>query len=106
MRGPLLAPKRTIDVSGFVGWLTLRSVEQQSRKLEAIELGKRETAIDDGWGAEAAAAPAPPLPKNFQLPGFLSSLFWQAFPVRISIRNMSKDFEMMLLVRSGRGNSG
>ena len=39
LKGPAAAPKRTLDVSSLAGWLALRSVEQQSKKLEAIERG-------------------------------------------------------------------
>lgn len=37
LKGPMSAPTRTIDVSALAGWLTLRSIEQQSRRLQAIE---------------------------------------------------------------------
>jgi hypothetical protein len=37
LRGPLAAPARNIDVSALTGWLTLRAVDQQAKKLEAIE---------------------------------------------------------------------
>jgi large subunit ribosomal protein L24 len=37
LRGPLSSPDRTIDVSAFTGWLTLREIERQSKKLESIE---------------------------------------------------------------------
>src|SRR4029453_16564134 len=47
LKGPILAPKRTIDVSALVGWLTLRSVEQQSRKLNALETGRPESALEE-----------------------------------------------------------
>ncbi|HEY0442273.1 MAG TPA: AsmA family protein [Xanthobacteraceae bacterium] len=46
LKGPVAAPQRSIDVSNLVGWLTLRSVEQQAKRLEEAE--KR--------AAEAAAA--------------------------------------------------
>lgn len=39
LKGPAASPKRTLDVSALAGWLALRSVEQQSRRLEAIERG-------------------------------------------------------------------
>lgn len=35
--GQLTAPARTIDVSALTGWLTLRSVENQAKRLRAIE---------------------------------------------------------------------
>ena len=37
LNGPLVAPSKTLDVSGLTGWLTLRAIDQQSKKLEAIE---------------------------------------------------------------------
>jgi large subunit ribosomal protein L24 len=37
LNGPLGAPSKTIDVSGLTGWLTLRAIDQQSKKLNAIE---------------------------------------------------------------------
>ncbi len=37
VRGPLSSPSRSVDVSALTGWLMLRSVEHQAKKLEAIE---------------------------------------------------------------------
>jgi large subunit ribosomal protein L24 len=37
LSGPLLSPAHTIDVSALTGWLTLRSIENQSKQLRAIE---------------------------------------------------------------------
>jgi large subunit ribosomal protein L24 len=37
LNGPFAAPSKTLDVSGLTGWLTLRAIDQQSKKLEAIE---------------------------------------------------------------------
>jgi large subunit ribosomal protein L24 len=45
LKGPVAAPSRSVDVSALTGWLTLRAVENQARKLRAIE---------------AARPPAPP----------------------------------------------
>jgi hypothetical protein len=39
LRGPLAAPERSVDISALTSWLMLRSVERQSKKLEAIEPG-------------------------------------------------------------------
>jgi large subunit ribosomal protein L24 len=54
--GQLTAPARTIDVSALTGWLTLRSVENQAKRLRAIEHAapKPETPVP------AAAGTAPP----------------------------------------------
>jgi len=41
LRGPAAAPERTIDVSALTGWLALRSVEQQAKKIEALEKARR-----------------------------------------------------------------
>jgi hypothetical protein len=37
LRGPVAAPARSIDVSALTGWLTLRGVENQAKKLREIE---------------------------------------------------------------------
>jgi len=47
LKGPLTAPERSIDVSALAGWLTLRSVENQAKRLRELE-------------RERAAQPAPP----------------------------------------------
>jgi large subunit ribosomal protein L24 len=51
LNGPLGAPNKTIDVSGLTGWLTLRAIDQQSKKLDAIEAAPKD---------ESAAAPVEP----------------------------------------------
>jgi large subunit ribosomal protein L24 len=47
LKGPINAPKRTIDAAALANWLALRAVEQQSQKLDVLE------------GREASP-PAPP----------------------------------------------
>jgi len=37
LKGPLMTPSRSIDVSALTGWLTLRAVENQTKRLRAIE---------------------------------------------------------------------
>jgi uncharacterized protein involved in outer membrane biogenesis len=37
LKGPISAPKRSIDVAAFASWLALRAVEQQSKKLDVLE---------------------------------------------------------------------
>ena len=37
LKGPLTAPMRVVDVSALSGWLTLRSIENQTKRLRAIE---------------------------------------------------------------------
>ena len=62
LKGPIAAPKRSVDVSALTTWLTLRAVEQQTKRLEAIE----------AKGSVPATAPAgvlaPPLPAPIEIP--------------------------------------
>jgi large subunit ribosomal protein L24 len=37
LKGPFAAPVRSVDVSALTGWLTLRAVENQTKRLRAIE---------------------------------------------------------------------
>jgi hypothetical protein len=37
LKGPFDAPLRTMDVAALANWLALRSIEQQSRKLDILE---------------------------------------------------------------------
>jgi hypothetical protein len=45
LRGPIDAPKRTLDVSALTGWLALRAADQQARQLEAIEVNRRSSPL-------------------------------------------------------------
>jgi hypothetical protein len=67
LKGPIAAPKRSIDVAALSTWLALRAVEQQSKKLEALEgraaspnAAPREAAVEP---SKAPADPPPPPPK-------------------------------------------
>jgi large subunit ribosomal protein L24 len=42
LKGPLAAPKRTVDVAALSAWLMLRSVERQAKHIDAIEAERRE----------------------------------------------------------------
>ena len=55
LKGPPAAPTRTTDVSPLVGWLTLRAVELQSKRLEAAE-AERRNADEAAKRVEEAAA--------------------------------------------------
>ncbi len=48
LKGPVNAPARSVDVSALTGWLTLRAVENEARRLKAAQ------------DAQAKAAPPPP----------------------------------------------
>jgi large subunit ribosomal protein L24 len=75
LKGPLRAPNRSVDVAAFAGWLALRAVEQQSKKLDVLE-GRQPSAplpgaaeerppnrpaINPGQIDGSAAAAAPPV---------------------------------------------
>jgi large subunit ribosomal protein L24 len=68
LKGPLAAPKRTVDVSALSGWLMLRSVDRQAKRLDAIESERRDAAAREPEPAPAisppvsAALPAPAPP--------------------------------------------
>ena len=54
LKGPVEAPKRSIDVAALASWLALRAVEQQSKKLDVLEGREPPTSA-----MEAPAATAP-----------------------------------------------
>ena len=58
LKGPVANPQRTIDVAALSSWLALRSVEQQSKKLEVLE--GRASATD----ARSDDRPAPVAPRT------------------------------------------
>jgi uncharacterized protein involved in outer membrane biogenesis len=56
LKGPLGGPERSIDVSALTGWLTLRSVENQARKLKSLEeAAAKERAMREKADAERTA---------------------------------------------------
>ena len=60
LKGPLSAPSRSVDVSALTAWLTLRSVENQTKRLRAIESvppQPRERSAPKGKKAPALPAP-------------------------------------------------
>ena len=52
LKGPLAAPERTVDVSSLLGWLTLRSTELQTRRLQSLEANGRPD-VSGPWCAPA-----------------------------------------------------
>jgi len=61
LKGPLANPQRTIDVAALSSWLALRSVEQQSKKLEVLEgrAPATDARSDDKPARVAPTTPAP-----------------------------------------------
>jgi len=53
-KGPREKPVRSLDVSTFSGWLALRSVEQQTRKLDEIQKERARQAAETARAAEEA----------------------------------------------------
>jgi uncharacterized protein involved in outer membrane biogenesis len=45
LKGPLVAPARSLDVSALTGWLALRAAELQTRRLELLETAGRKDAL-------------------------------------------------------------
>src|SRR6185312_13054555 len=58
LKGPLPDVSYNIDVSALTGWLTLRAVENQTKRLRAIELVPQQPATRP----VPKVNPAPPLP--------------------------------------------
>ena len=66
LKGPLTAPARSIDVSALTGWLTLRAVENQTKRLRSIENVPTQPR---GRGMpNSKQAPALPAPINIRPP--------------------------------------
>jgi large subunit ribosomal protein L24 len=61
LKGPVANPQRTIDVAALSSWLALRSVEQQSKKLEVLEgrAAATDARSDDKPARLAPTTPAP-----------------------------------------------
>jgi large subunit ribosomal protein L24 len=67
LTGPVLAPKRTIDTTLLTNWLTLLTVEQHSKQIDAMEKAAREMnpaskpiESNPEQGLPDATAPKPP----------------------------------------------
>ena len=48
LKGPIDAPKRTLDVAALANWLALRAVEQKAKRVDALEQAAREHPDDAG----------------------------------------------------------
>jgi len=55
LKGPVASPNRTLEVSALTGWLTLRSVELQAKRLETLE-AERQAALEAERRAAALEA--------------------------------------------------
>ena len=59
-KGPVDAPKRSIDVAVLASWLALRAVEQQSKKLDVLEGREPPTSAIEAPAATEPVAPVEP----------------------------------------------
>jgi large subunit ribosomal protein L24 len=66
LNGPIGAPSKIIDVSGLTGWLTLRAIDQQSKKLDAIEAQPKEEPKPIAPPEPKAEQPASPTPESIK----------------------------------------
>jgi large subunit ribosomal protein L24 len=73
LKGPSNAPTRSVDVSALTGWLTLRAVDDQTRRLRTFENAppqQRARPAPKNQSQQAPALPAPvdirpaPAPRN------------------------------------------
>jgi large subunit ribosomal protein L24 len=78
LKGSVAAPSRSIDVSALTGWLTLRAVENQAKRLREIERATpKPEALAPQPPASQTPAPQTTIPKVEQAP---------ALPAPVDIR--------------------
>ena len=41
LHGPIVAPKRTLDVAAFANWLALRAIEERDKQIDKLEAGRK-----------------------------------------------------------------
>lgn len=68
VRGPLGATQRTVDATALSAWLTLRAVDREARRIDAIEAGRASPAIPSELapaqtGTVVSPPPAPAAPR-------------------------------------------
>ena len=66
--GPLGATQRTVDATTFSAWLTLRAVDREARRIDALEAGRAAPLAPSGTppaptGSALVPPPAPPAPQ-------------------------------------------
>src|SRR5262249_22221687 len=76
LQGPAASPQRSVDVSALVSWLMLRSLDRETRRMEAVEAGRHDPATPApaaGPGNASRIEPEPmganPGPQNEGPPG-------------------------------------
>lgn len=74
LKGPVATPSRSVDIAALSGWLTLRAIENQAKRIQEMERQKR---IEEIERAQRQPESQPPLPKSEQAP---------ALPAPVDIR--------------------
>jgi hypothetical protein len=77
LKGPMEAPKRTLDVAALANWLALRVLDQKSKRVDALEQAARERTDDagdtTGSPAERDPSDALPVPPRAARPGSVAT---------------------------------
>jgi uncharacterized protein involved in outer membrane biogenesis len=60
LKGPIDAPKRTLDASKLANWLSQRAADQKAKRAEALEQAAREHAINAGEATTTGTAESEP----------------------------------------------
>jgi large subunit ribosomal protein L24 len=65
LKGPIDAPKRTLDVAALANWLALRAVDQKAKRVDVLEQAAREHPDDEGvtTGSPADRDPVTSVPE-------------------------------------------
>jgi hypothetical protein len=66
LKGPSNAPARTIDVSALTGWLTLRAVDDQTKRLRTMENAPPQQRVRPAPKNQSQQAPALPAPVDIR----------------------------------------
>ncbi len=76
LKGPIDAPKRTLDVGALANWLALRAVDQKAKRVDLLEQAAREHPNDERetTGSPTDRDPATPVPGALPRPARPSSV--------------------------------
>jgi large subunit ribosomal protein L24 len=58
LKGPIEQPKRTLEVAALANWLALRTVEQQTRKIDALEAAREVPGLNPYAAAPSSMPPS------------------------------------------------
>jgi hypothetical protein len=61
LKGPIDAPKRTLDASKLANWLAQRAADQKAKRAEALEQAARERALNAGEPITTGTAEGEPI---------------------------------------------